>query len=189
VVATSYVDSSIILSALITTDPRHQASVETLKKLREHGCELITSTYAFTEVANTTCRRAINGEWQFAAPLAKLVNQLKALSPQALCEALAPTLFSFLEELHGVKVIEDPELYSIESVDTARIAKIFREAINLAWVDIRTKDLLHIAAASLMKKHGVNRILTADVEDFKKIKDKLERELGLKVEILTTQQS
>ena len=93
-------------------------------------------------------------------------------------------LSSFLEELHGVKVIEDPELYSIESVGTARIARIFREAINLAWVDIRTKDLLHIAAASLMKKRGVKRILTADVEDFKNIKDKLERDLGLEVELV-----
>ncbi len=117
-------------------------------------------------------------------PLAKLVNQLKALSPQALCEALAPTLSSFLEELLGVKVIEDPELYSIESVDTARIARLFREALKLAWVDIRTKDLLHIAAASLMKKRGVKRILTADVEDFENIKDTLERELGLEVELV-----
>ncbi|MCC6065483.1 MAG: PIN domain-containing protein [Thermofilum sp.] len=183
-VAACYLDASIILSALITTDSRHQASVETLEKLREQGWELITSTYAFTEIVNTTCRRAVRGEWHFAAPLAKLVNQLKALSPQALCEALAPMLSSFLEELHGVKVIEDPEFYSIESVDTARIARLFREAINLAWVDIRTKDLLHIAAASLMRKRGVKRILTADVEDFENIKDKLERELGLEVELV-----
>jgi predicted nucleic acid-binding protein len=68
VVATCYVDSSIILSALITTDAKHQVAVETLEKLREQEWELITSTYAFTEVANTTCRRAMKGEWQFAAP-------------------------------------------------------------------------------------------------------------------------
>jgi predicted nucleic acid-binding protein len=184
VVAACYVDSSIILSALITTDARHQVSVETLEKLREQGWELIASTYAFTEVANTTCRRAMKGEWYFAAPLAKLVNQLKALSPQALCEALAPTLSSFLEELLSVKVIEDPELYSIESVDTATIARLFREALKLAWVNCRTKDLLHIAAASLMKKRGVKRILTADVEDFENIKDTLERELGLEVQLV-----
>jgi predicted nucleic acid-binding protein len=68
VVAACCVDSSIILSALITADARHQVSVETLEKLREQGWELIASTYAFTEVANTTCRRAMKGEWYFAAP-------------------------------------------------------------------------------------------------------------------------
>jgi len=83
-----------------------------------------------------------------------------------------------------VRVVEDPELYSIESVDTARIARLFREALKLAWVNCRTKDLLHIAAASLMKKRGVKRILTADVEDFENIKDTLERELGLEVELV-----
>ena len=79
-----------------------------------------------------------------------------------------------------MKVIEDPELYSIENIGTARIARIFREAINLAWVDIRTKDLLHIAAASLMKKRGVKRILTADVEDFEKHKGHVRKRARLR---------
>jgi hypothetical protein len=35
-----------------------------------------------------------------------------------------------------------------------------------------------------MKKRGVKRILTADVEDFENIKDTLERELGLEVQLV-----
>jgi len=55
------------------------------------------------------------GDWVGAVHFAQMAaeNFTKA---RALCEALALTLSSLLEELLGVRVVEDPELYSIENI-------------------------------------------------------------------------
>ena len=179
-----YVDSSVILSALVTTDARYLSSTEALKRLREQGWKLVTSTYAFAEAANNAYRRVVEGRWVLAEPLEKLVKRVKALGPRALCEALTRALLSLLEGWLRVEVVEDPELYTIESVNGMSMARLFREAARLAWINCRTKDLLHIAAASLMRKRGVKRILTADVENFERVKDALEKELDLEVHIV-----
>jgi len=179
-----YVDSSVILSALVTTDARYLSSLKALERLREQRWRLVASTYAFAEAANNAYRRVVEGKWVLAEPLEKLVKRVRARGPRALCEALTRALLSLLEEWLRVEVVEDPELYAIESVDGASMARLFRETVRLAWIGCRTKDLLHIAAASLMRERGVKRILTADVENFEKIKDTLERELGLEVEFV-----
>jgi predicted nucleic acid-binding protein len=159
VVAACYVDSSIILSALITTDAKHQVSVETLEKLREQGWELIASTYAFTEVANTACRRAMKGEWYFAAPLAKLVNQLKALSPQALQLAL-----KFLEE--GEALIEKNPVQASEKLYKAagEAVKALAAALELEQAKAAAREggwwtkLLNRAAEAAAEKLGTEEL-------------------------------
>jgi len=165
-----YVDSSVILSALVTTDARYPSSVKALERLREQGRRLVTPTYAFAEAANNAYRRVVEGKWVLAEPLEKLVERVRARGPRALCEALTRALLTLLEGLLRVEVVEDPELYAIESVDGASMARLFRETTRLAWIDCRTKDLLHIAAALLMRERGVRRILTADVENFEEDK-------------------
>ena len=94
-------------------------------------------------------------------------------------------LLPILEQL-GVKVIESQDFYVLEKLNETYVAKIFREAAKLAWINCRTKDLLHIAIASLMmREHDAKRILTADEEDFGKLKNTLKDDLNIEVEIVS----
>jgi hypothetical protein len=69
-----------------------------------------------------------------------------------------------------VKVIDNQDFYVSDKLNEAYAAKIFREAVKLTWINCRTKDLLHIAIASLMmRKHDAKHILTIDEEDFSKV--------------------
>jgi predicted nucleic acid-binding protein len=63
-----YVDSSILISALTPTESKHRESVKTLEDVRRRGGTLITSTYAFMEVANVVCRRIMSGQWSLIEP-------------------------------------------------------------------------------------------------------------------------
>ena len=180
-----YVDSSVLISALTPTESRHRESVKTLEDVRRGGGTLITSTYAFMEVANVVCRRIMSGQWSLIEPLNRLATTMAKLGYKALCEALTGMLLPILEQL-GVKVIESQDFYVLEKLNETYAAKIFREAVKLAWINCRTKDLLHIAMASLMmREHDAKRILTADEEDFGKLKNTLKDNLNIEVEIVS----
>jgi predicted nucleic acid-binding protein len=180
-----YVDSSILISALTPTESRHRESVKTLEDVRRGGGILITSTYAFMEVANVICRRIMSGQWSLIEPLNRLAITMERLGYKTLCETLTSMLLPTLEQL-GVKVIEKQDFYVLEKLNETYAAKIFREAVKLTWINCRTKDLLHIAIASLMmRKHDAKRILTVDEEDFSKIKKTLKDNLNIEVEIVS----
>jgi predicted nucleic acid-binding protein len=180
-----YVDSSILISALTPTESRHKESVKALEDVRRGGGILITSTYAFVEVVNVVCRRIMSGKWSLTEPLNRLAATMGRLGYKALCEALTSMLLPTLEQL-GVKVIENQDFYVLEKLNEAYAAKIFREAVKLTWINCRTKDLLHIAIASLMmRKHDAKRILTIDEEDFSKVKNTLRENLNIEVEIIS----
>jgi hypothetical protein len=49
-------------------ESRHRESVKTLEDVRRGGGTLITSTYAFMEVANVVCRRIMSGQWSLIEP-------------------------------------------------------------------------------------------------------------------------
>jgi hypothetical protein len=80
-----------------------------------------------------------------------------------------------------VKIIDDPSFYGFEKSNSTSIPLVFKQAIELTSViDVRVKDLLHVAYALLLKRlKGVKYIITLDIDEFSKIKDKLERRLKL----------
>ncbi|MCS7369642.1 MAG: PIN domain-containing protein [archaeon GBS-70-058] len=179
-----YVDSSVLVSALTPTESRHKESVKTIEDIKKSGGMLITSTYAFMEVVNVVCRRIISGQWNLIEPLNILTAIVGRLGHKALCETLTSMLLPLLEQF-GVTLIDDQDFYVLKNLNGANIAKIFKEAVKLTWINCRTKDLLHVAIASLMsKKYGVKCILTADEEDFSKVKNTLKENLNIEVEII-----
>ncbi|AGT35934.1 MAG: PIN domain-containing protein [Thermofilum sp.] len=187
-----YLDANIIIALLFPTDAHHKNSLERVYHLNMQGTRLVTSTYALVEVTRNTLHtlsQLEQGKYIFAEPLPQYIRLLQNLNPNQRCEALLNYIISYIKNGFHIEVIEQEYLYEIETTNNTKIAKLFHEAIKLSWINIRTKDLLHIAIANLLKTHGVKCIITADKTDFEPIKQTLEKDLDLEVEILTTQQS
>jgi len=187
-----YLDANIIIALLFPTDAHHKNSLERVYHLNMQGTRLVTSTYALVEVISNTLRAtdpSKQGKYIFAEPLPQYIRLLQNLKPNQRCEALLNYIISYIKNSFHIEVIEQKSLYEIETTNNTKIARLFHEGIKLSWIKIRTKDLLHIAIANLLKTHGVKCIITTDKTDFEPIKQTLEKDLDLKVEILTTQQS
>lgn len=187
-----YLDANIIIALIFPTDAHHKNSLERVHHLNIQGKKLVTSTYALVEVTRNTLHtisQSEQGKYMFAEPLPQYIQLLQNLNPNQRSEALLNYVISYITKSFQIEVIEQESLYQIETTNHTKIAKLFHEAIKLSWIKIRTKDLLHIAIANLLKTHGVKCIITTDKEDFEPIKHTLEKDLDLKVEILTTQQS
>jgi len=181
---TYYTDTSILFSALSCSDAKHELCSKVLKEIQEEGGRLIISTYTLAEFISVTCRRILHNKWKLIEPLETtvkwIVENLK--EPREICKYLASATISLLEEEISAIIVEDPDLYTLEKLNNLpNITKIFKEAIELSWVNIRFKDLTHIAIALLLsEKYGIDGIVTADKENFNPIKDTVGK-MNLKV--------
>jgi len=174
-----YLDANIIIALIFPTDTHHKNSLERVHHLNIQGKKLVTSTYALVEVTRNTLHtisQSEQGKYIFAEPLPQYIQLLQNLKPNQRCEALLNYIISYITKNFHIEVIEQESLYQIETTNNTKIAKLFHEAIKLSWIKIRTKDLLHIAIANLLKTHGVKCIITMDKTDFEPIKETLEKD-------------
>jgi predicted nucleic acid-binding protein len=178
-----YVDTSVLASALIPSDVKYKASSEALRKIRERDGRLLISTYTLAELVSVVCRKTLSHEWKYAEPFEQIIKMSK--ESKELCRYLVSGIISFLEEKFGVLIVEEPCLYAIEKLNYLNIAKMFKKAVELSWIKIRFKDLIHLVIALLLsRKYGVSYIVTADKKDFSNIEDSIKKTLGLKIMII-----
>jgi predicted nucleic acid-binding protein len=172
---TYYVDTSVLFSALSCSDTKHELCSKVLKEIREEGGRLIISTYTLAEFVSVICRRILHDKWKLIEPLDTtvkwIVENLK--EPREICKYLASITISLLEREISAVIVEDLDLYTLEKLNNLpNIVKIFKEAIELSWINIRFKDLTHIVVALLLsEKYSIDGIVTADKENFNPIKD------------------
>jgi predicted nucleic acid-binding protein len=175
-----YLDSNVLISFLFENEEHHRVVEVFLLKLATCGeGPLYTSTFPLTEAMNALCRKLRSRE-QVIWPLNIYIEKLGGANA---CVLITSFLVSFIEASLKVKIIDDPSFYGFEKLNSTSIPLVFKQAIELTSViDIRVKDLLHVAYALLLKRlRGVKYIITLDIDEFSKIKDKLERQLELSV--------
>jgi predicted nucleic acid-binding protein len=175
-----YLDSNVLISFLFENEEHHRVVEDFLLKLATCGeGPLYTSTLSLTEAMNALCRKLRSGE-QVIWPLNIYIEKLGGANA---CVLITSFLVGFIEASLKVKIIDDPSFYGFEKLNSTSIPLVFKQAIELTSViDIRVKDLLHVAYALLLKRlRGVKYIITLDIDEFSKIKDKLERQLELSV--------
>jgi predicted nucleic acid-binding protein len=175
-----YLDSSVLISLLFENEKHHGVVENFLSKLATCGeGPLYTSTFSLAETINVLCRKLRSGE-QIIWPLNMYIEKLGEANA---CVLITSFLVSFIETSLNVKILDDPSFYRFENLNSISIPLVFKQAIELtSIIDIRIKDLLHVAYALLLKRlRGVKYIITLDIDEFSKIKDKLERQLELSV--------
>ena len=179
-----YVDTNLLVSYVLASDAGHETSVRELERLAAGGQTIYASSFTLTEMYNVLCRRLSRGE-ELAEPLRSLIVAYSNRGSS--CKFLMSAIMSLLVKKLSVKFVDYERLYELEPVALTspplKVPKVLRKAMDLSErIQIRTKDLLHLAYASeLAKIYNIKYFLTSDVEDFKKVKDRVERELQLKI--------
>lgn len=161
-----YVDTSAIVAALDSQDPRQNRAKELLEKTENK----IVSEIVLAELASVISRR-----WRFVKDIAERLGLSRD-------EASVAILIYILKRF-GLK-------YRLVDGSTRLplLGKVYRPvavAIELSSkARLKTLDLLHVAYAKLMKEEGesIEEILTADT-DFEKAGELLKK-LGLELRVL-----
>lgn len=162
----SYVDTSVIVSALDRLDPRQKIAREILEK----EVDKKISELVLVELASILSRRE--------GVLSDLSKRMKVREELVLPAAVLYIMKRFklsYERVDGYKRAVVGNIYFP-----------FGIALELSSeLKLKTLDLLHLAYIRALTEQGeeINTLLTLD-EDFEKEKERIERELNVKVKVL-----
>lgn len=159
----SYVDTSVIVAALDSEDPRQVAAIKALEKRREK----VVSELVLLELASILTRR-------------RLLEGLARSLGVDMSGVLLPAVLLYIMRRFGLRYtrVEGFESYHFLVVNTP----VSRALRLLGSVNLRTLDLLHLAYIEALKNQEENleELLTVD-EDFLREAKKIENLIGVKV--------
>ncbi len=162
----SYVDTSVIIAALDTRDPRFRAARELLEKEKYK----VVSEIVLSELASVVARRE------------DLVSSIASTLRLGVEEAIMAILVYIIKRFR-LKYKNIRGRTRIPLLGDAY--KPIAIAVELSpRTKLRTLDLLHIAYAMLLKDEGepIERLVTAD-KDFEKARDTL-KSAGIELHII-----
>ncbi|ABP49940.1 type II toxin-antitoxin system VapC family toxin [Pyrobaculum arsenaticum] len=177
-----YVETSVLASYIIASDPGHETSRKALEDIASRH-KLYTSSFTLIELHNTICRKMVKErEWELVDPLQKYLDMY--LKADEKCRFLLSMVIIFLEDRLGVEFLEEASIYDLVSVvPGVKMPRIFMELVELSpTLLIRVKDLLHLAYASaLSNAYEIRYFLTRDVDDFERVRDVARRRLKIEI--------
>ena len=162
----SYIDTSVIVAALNSLDPRQQKAREILEKEELK----IVSELTVVELSSVLSKRR-----ELVSSISSELNIDE--------ELVIITMILYIFKRFSLTYTNvDGQVY------VPLIGKIYKPvsfAIDLSVkTGLKTLDLLHLAYAKILKEEGiVNKFVTAD-EDFLKIKKTIEKSLNIKLQLL-----
>lgn len=164
----SYVDTSAIVAALDSDDPRRAVAIATIEA---RGVKVI-SELVLLELACTLSRR----RWM-------LEDLARSLAVEAR-GTLVPATLLYIMRRFGLRYAR---VEGVGSYHFVAVSKPFSKALRLSnYIDLRTLDLLHLAYLDALREQGedLRELITAD-EDFAREAEKIEEHVGVKVTCLS----
>ena len=171
-----YVDTSVIISYIFSSEKRHVKTRELLENL-SRGTRLYTSSYALVETCNSICRKIIHGELKLIEPLNKIVESYR--DHRERLRLMLSLVIGFLRKRLSLEIVDDVNFYQFQRIEemNINIPRVFKLCIELSYdLRLRIKDLIHVVYAYLLReRYGIKYLVTADVENFEKVYDQLKR--------------
>jgi len=182
-----YIDTSILISYVFTSESAHRASQEVLESIVAEEHRLYASSFTLAEMCNTICRKIVKEKkWKLIEPLQEYVDVYRGVEER--CRFLQSLIVSFLREKLGIEFVDEEDFYRfvLTGLNELKMPRVFKDSIDLSSrLGIRIKDLLHLVYASMISKiHNIKYFLTRDIEDFEKVKDRVKRLLQIEIVLI-----
>ncbi|RLG88021.1 MAG: PIN domain nuclease [Thermoprotei archaeon] len=162
-----YIDTSVIIAALDSLDPRQRIAREVLESEEPK----VISELVLMELASVISRRD-----EVLSSIANMLGLSKELSIAALLLYILKRFKLQYKSINGY--VKIPLLNKVHklAINTIQLSPILK---------LKTLDLLHIAYIKLMKEKGVavRTLITVD-EDFKKREEVVKRTIDIDIQLI-----